>query len=88
MQQKWLTQLLGYDYEIMFKAGQDNKVADALSRYGVRQEGNLLALSMVQTDWLNSLKLGWQTDPILKAIIEELSNDPTSNEGYNLSRGY
>lgn len=87
MQQKWLTQLLGYDYEIMFKAGQDNKVADALSRYGVRQEGNLLALSVVQTDWLNSLKLGWQTDPILKAIIEELSNDPTSNEGYNLSQG-
>ncbi|KAF7119456.1 hypothetical protein RHSIM_Rhsim13G0234900 [Rhododendron simsii] len=87
MQQKWLTQLLGYDYEIMFKAGQDNKVADALSRYGIREEGNLLALSVVQTDWLNSLKLGWQTDPALKAIIEELSNDPTSNEGYNLSQG-
>ena len=31
-QQKWVSKLLGYDYEIQFKNGSQNAVADALSR--------------------------------------------------------
>jgi hypothetical protein len=31
-QQKWVTKLFGYDYEIIYKKGKDNVVADALSR--------------------------------------------------------
>lgn len=31
-QQKWLTKLVGYNYEIHYKLGKDNVVADALSR--------------------------------------------------------
>jgi hypothetical protein len=30
-QQKWVTNLFGYDYEIIYKKGKDNVVADALS---------------------------------------------------------
>jgi hypothetical protein len=29
--QKWVTKLFGYDYEIIYKKGKDNVVADALS---------------------------------------------------------
>jgi hypothetical protein len=28
---KWVTNLFGYDYEIIYKKGKDNVVADALS---------------------------------------------------------
>ncbi|CAL2256575.1 unnamed protein product [Prunus armeniaca] len=34
-QQKWVTKLLGYDYEIQYGQGSDNKVADALSRFPI-----------------------------------------------------
>jgi hypothetical protein len=30
-QQKWVTKFFGYDYEIIYKKGKDNVVADALS---------------------------------------------------------
>ena len=31
-QQKWITKMQGYDFEIVYKKGKDNIVVDALSR--------------------------------------------------------
>jgi hypothetical protein len=30
--QKWVTNMFGYDYEIIYKKGKENVVVDALSR--------------------------------------------------------
>jgi hypothetical protein len=48
-QQKWVTKLFGYDYEIIYKKGKDNVVVDALSRK-YEDEGSLFSLSFIVPD--------------------------------------
>jgi hypothetical protein len=48
-QQKWVTKLFGYDYEIIYKKGKENVVVDALSgKY--EDEGSLFSLSFIVPD--------------------------------------
>lgn len=42
-QQFYLTKLLGYDYEIIYRTGKSNRVADALSRQ-TEEDPQLLSL--------------------------------------------
>jgi hypothetical protein len=48
-QQKWVTKLFGYDYEIIYKKGKDNVVADALSKK-YEDEGSHFSLSFIVPD--------------------------------------
>jgi hypothetical protein len=48
-QQKWVTKLFGYDYEIIYKKGKDNVVVNALSRK-YEEEGSLFSLSFIVPD--------------------------------------
>jgi hypothetical protein len=48
---KWVTNLFGYDYEIIYKKGKDNVVVDAFSRK-YEDEGSLFSLSFIVLDWL------------------------------------
>lgn len=56
LQQKWLAKLLGLDYEIVYKKGVDNRVADALSRLPEGDKsGEVNALSSVQVNWVQEI---------------------------------
>ena len=54
-QQKWVTKLFGYDYDIIYKKGKDNVVADALYRK-YEDERSLFSLSFIVPDWLHDPK--------------------------------
>ena len=51
-QQKWVTKMLGYDFEIIYKKGKQNVVADTLSREDQEFESLLYAISILQLEWV------------------------------------
>ena len=47
-QQKWVTKMLGYDFEIIYKKGKLNVVVDALSRKDEEVEALICAIYIIQ----------------------------------------
>lgn len=64
--QKWLTKFLGYDFEIIYKAGVDNKVADGLSRVVMDQSFAVMELLSAITQ---------ATNLNMQDIFEEIDSD-------------
>jgi len=50
-QQKWVSKLIGYDFDIKYRAGRENQVGDALSR-----KIQFLAITTVTTTELEDRK--------------------------------
>ena len=82
-QNKWLAKMLGYDYEIIYKKGQDNRVADALSRQ-FEEESTLLAISLPIPEWIEEAHREWFSHPGLSKLISQLQSDPNSTKGHSL----
>jgi hypothetical protein len=70
-QQKWVTKLFGYDYEIIYKKGKDNVVAYALSQK-YEDEGSLFSLSFIVPDWLQVIHQEWLQYPKNSQLIQQL----------------
>ena len=68
-QQKWVTKIFGYDYEIIYKKGKDNLVVDALSRK-YEDEGSLFSLSFIVPNWLKVVHQEWLHDPKNSYLIQ------------------
>ena len=52
----------GYDFEIIYKKGEQNVVADALSRKDEDVEALLYAILIIQPDWIAESKDEWKND--------------------------
>jgi hypothetical protein len=70
-QQKGVTKLFGYDYEIIYKKGKDYVVVDALSKK-YEDEGSLFSLSFIVLDWLQVVRHEWLHDPKISHLIQQL----------------
>jgi hypothetical protein len=77
-----VTKLFGYDYEIIYKKGKDNVVADALSRK-YEDEGSLFSLSFIVQDWLQAVLQEWLHDPKSLHLIQKLQSNSPVSPGYS-----
>lgn len=85
-QQKWIMELLGFDFEIQFKPGVENRVADALSRRDELTTA-MAAIFMVRVIGVDAIMEENQGNEKLARIIQSLLKDPSSKLGYNLKGG-
>nr|GEW94209.1 putative mitochondrial protein [Tanacetum cinerariifolium] len=83
-QKKWVSKLLGYNYEIQYKKGVENQVADALSRI---TSGDLLsiAVSSLNSNLLDLIKQSWVQDAMCQKLISDITQDPNSHPKYQWS---
>jgi hypothetical protein len=81
-QQKWVTKIFGYDYEIIYKKGKDNVVVDALSQK-YEEEGSLFSLSFNVPDWLQAIHQEWLQDPKSSHLIQQLQTNAPAPPGYS-----
>jgi hypothetical protein len=70
--------MLGYDFEIIYKKGKQNMVADALSRKEEDTEGLLCVISIPQSDWVEEARIEWKQDQKVCKIIQQLQEDPSA----------
>lgn len=80
-QQKWVSKLLGYDYEIIYKKGIENVAADALSR--LPEQAALAAISTPIFGGLDDIRAELATNDTAQEIIYKLQQDPGAVPHYS-----
>lgn len=73
LQHTWLSKLMRYDYEIVYKKGKENVIVDALSRVQGFEFFELL-VSSIELILLTRIQGGWTRDAAVQATIRSLQS--------------
>ena len=84
-QENWLAKLLGYQFEVIYKPGPDNKAADSLSR--MFEDGELKEIQSFPI-WLQEhVQKEVKSDPFLQQVVQKLQQGDSSIACFSIHRG-
>ncbi|MCI01291.1 Ty-3/Gypsy retrotransposon polyprotein, partial [Trifolium medium] len=86
-QQHYLAKLLGYHYEIQYKPGNTNVVADALSRSITAEEPGSYSLSVPHCSFLESLKQELASNSEFQLLQQRMQSTPEKFVGFKYKDG-
>ena len=81
-----MSKLLGYQFEVIYKPGLENKAADSLSR--MFEEAELKSITSFPL-WLQMQQVQQEVreDEQLKRVINDIESDPNTHPGFSMQRG-
>jgi hypothetical protein len=81
-QQKWITNILGYDFQIVYKKGKKNVVVNSLSRKDEDVEAFLCDILIIQPDWIIEARDEWKNDEKVWTIIQRFQEDLSASDTF------
>lgn len=84
-QHMYLARLMGYDYEIHYRAGAANQAADALSRVPEFESSLAMLLSVPNLSFMDELRRQLQQHPEFNRRHLEVINSPTAHPGFSVA---
>jgi hypothetical protein len=82
--QKWVAKLQGFDFEIIYKMGKDNAVADALSI--IEEASSLYSITSSILLWLEEARHEWKNDKNTRHKIQCTKEGMNSMEDWYWKR--
>ena len=73
---------MGYDFEIIYKKGKQNVVADALSRKDEDVEVFLYVISIIQPNWIIEARDEWKNYGKVWTVIQKLQQDSSASNTF------
>jgi len=67
-----------FDFDIVYKIGRENLVADKLSRK-LDSDATLCAISIVIPEWISEVQIEYVKNLEIRKLIEEVESNPTTN---------
>lgn len=83
-QQRWLSKLIGYDFDIIYRPGRLNSPADALSRVPALQS---LTMAVTEFALIEKLRQLNTSDPDLLRLQQQLIEDSSSLPNFTFQEG-
>jgi len=79
---KWVTKMLGYDFEIISK----KREAKCCARCTLKDEdveALLCAISIIQPDWINEAREEWKNDEEVWELSRKLQQDSSKSDTFS-----
>ena len=81
-QQKWVSKIQVFDFDILYKKGKENRVADNLSRKH-ESDASLCAISIVIPEWILEVQSEYVKDPETRKLIDEVEDNKATKSKYS-----